>query len=236
MCFDLRFKFSKVSMALVRKLIPGNIHLKCHIVSYLISLGSVGHFLNRIVALHVEVNPWYRNCNMFAVCDKHLAKWLKCVFLEQISAVIKVDNIDVAHPAFGNWGYWVCELEGRSMGHKSDGIAPDSCLLCQLLESLTHWGRDKMAAIFQTTFSKAFSWIKMYEFRLRFHWILFPMVQLTIFQHWFRSWLGPGQATSHDLNQWWLVYCCIYASLGLNELMQWNPMSPIITWPHNISQ
>ena len=26
-----------------------------------------------------------------------------------------------------------------------------------------------------------------------------------------------GQVTSHYLNQWWLVYWCIYASLGLNE-------------------
>ena len=26
----------------------------------------------------------------------------------------------------------------------------------------------------------------MYTFRLRFHWSLFPRVQLTIFQHWFR--------------------------------------------------
>ena len=31
---------------------------------------------------------------------------------------------------------------------------------------LSHWGRDKMAAIFQRTFSNAFSWMKMYEFRL----------------------------------------------------------------------
>ena len=51
---------------------------------------------------------------------------------------------------------------------------------------LTQWGRDKMAAIFQTTFSNAFSWIKIYEFRLKFHWILFLRVQLTILQHWFR--------------------------------------------------
>ena len=51
---------------------------------------------------------------------------------------------------------------------------------------LTHWGRDKMAAIFQTTFSNAFSWMKMYEFRLKFHCRLFLRVQLTIFQHWFR--------------------------------------------------
>ena len=30
--------------------------------------------------------------------------------------------------------------------------------------------------------------------------------------------LGAVQATSHYLNQWWLVYWRIYASLGLNEL------------------
>ena len=36
---------------------------------------------------------------------------------------------------------------------------------------VTHWGRDKIAAIFQTTFSNAFSW-KTHEFRLRFHWNL----------------------------------------------------------------
>ena len=43
-----------------------------------------------------------------------------------------------------------------------------------------------MAAIFQTTFSNAFSWMKMHEFRLRFHWSLFPRVQFITFQHWFR--------------------------------------------------
>ena len=38
---------------------------------------------------------------------------------------------------------------------------------------LTHWGRDKMVDISQTTFSYEFSWMKMYEFRLKFHWSLF---------------------------------------------------------------
>ena len=51
---------------------------------------------------------------------------------------------------------------------------------------LTHWGLDKMAAIFQATFINAFSWMKMYESRLRFHWSLFLWVQLTIFQNWLR--------------------------------------------------
>ena len=45
---------------------------------------------------------------------------------------------------------------------------------------LAHWGRGKMAAIFQTTSSNEFSWMKMCEYRLKFHWNLFLRVQLTI--------------------------------------------------------
>ena len=75
--------------------------------------------------------------------------------------------------------------------------------------------------IFRTTFSNAFSWMKMYEF----HWILFRRVQLTIFQHWIRSWLGTVQGTSHYLKQCWLVYWRINASLGLNELTKIFPYS-----------
>ena len=49
-----------------------------------------------------------------------------------------------------------------------------------------HWGRDKIVAISQITFSNAFSCTKVYKFRLRFHWSLFQRIQLAIFQHWFR--------------------------------------------------
>ena len=85
--------------------------------------------------------------------------------------------------------------------------------ITQDIAFLTHWGRDKMAAISQTTHTNAFSWIKMLEIWLIFHWSLFLMVKSTILHHWFWKWLGADQATSHYLNQW-----CIYASLGLNEL------------------
>ena len=76
---------------------------------------------------------------------------------------------------------------------------------------LTYWGRDKMAAIFQMTFSNAFSWMKMYEFRLWVQWTLFPRVQSTIFQHWFRQWLSANEPMM-------VILLHIYASLGLNEL------------------
>ena len=41
----------------------------------------------------------------------------------------------------------------------------------KIMFMLTHWGRNKMAAI-----SNALSCIKMYEFRLTFHWSSFPRV------------------------------------------------------------
>ena len=82
---------------------------------------------------------------------------------------------------------------------------------------ISHWGRDKM-----TTFSRAFSSMKIVVFWLNFHWNMFARIQLTIIQHWFRWWLGADQATSHYLNQWWLIYRHIYASLGLNEICKWK--------------
>ena len=51
---------------------------------------------------------------------------------------------------------------------------------------LTHLGWNKMAAISQMTFPIAFSLMKMHEFRLKFHWSLFLIVQLITIQHWFR--------------------------------------------------
>ena len=68
-------------------------------------------------------------------------------------------------------------------------IISSECFATNVIQgpgSLTHWGWEKMAAISQTTFSSAFSWMKMFEFRLKFHWSLFLRAQLSISQHWFR--------------------------------------------------
>ena len=81
-----------------------------------------------------------------------------------------------------------------------------------LLGHLTHWGRQFADDIFKCIFLN-----ETYEFRLRFHWILFLRVELIIYQHWFRLWLGAGEATSHCLNQWWFCWR-IYTSVGFNEL------------------
>ena len=95
----------------------------------------------------------------------------------------------------------------------------DGLLAVRTQQTSTHWGRDETATISQTTFSNAFSWMKMYEFRFRIHWSLFLKLKLTIFQHWFASWFATDPAISHYPNQWWLVYWRIYVSLGLNEVV-----------------
>ena len=74
-------------------------------------------------------------------------------------------------------------------------------------------GRHFADDIFKCIFLNENVWIG-----LIFNWSLFLWFELTIFQHWYRWWLGAEQATTHYLNQWWLFYWCIYASLGLNKL------------------
>ena len=88
------------------------------------------------------------------------------------------------------------------------------CLSYSLI-NITHWDRDKIDAISQTTFSDAFSWMKMCEFLLRFHWSLFPRIQYCSIGS--DNGLVPARRQAiiwtNDL-----VYQRIYASLGLNEL------------------
>ena len=82
-------------------------------------------------------------------------------------------------------------------------------------QHLTHWGPDEDCHFPGNIFKCIF--LKEYKFRLRFHWSLFPMFQLTISQHWYKLLLDTVHATNHHLNQWLLVLGRIYASLGLNE-------------------
>ena len=65
----------------------------------------------------------------------------------------------------------------------SNGILINSTFVPNILNTLRP---RQMAAIFQTAFSNAVSWMKMYKCRLWFHWSLFLRVLSTISQHWFR--------------------------------------------------
>ena len=80
---------------------------------------------------------------------------------------------------------------------------------------LTHWIRDKMAAILKCIFLN-----ENVSISIQISLNCAPLgVQLTQFQRWFWWRLGADQATSHYMKQWWIVYCRIYASFGLNEFI-----------------
>ena len=77
------------------------------------------------------------------------------------------------------WNLWI-----RSIDHHC---------VCKWWEAITrHTGHQHIEAEtrwppwLQTTFSNAFSWMKIVIFQIKFHWSLFLRVQLTICQHWFR--------------------------------------------------
>ena len=89
----------------------------------------------------------------------------------------------------------------------------------------TQWGRDKMAAVSQTTLSNAFSWMKMLEFRLKFIWSLFLRVQLTIFHQWFR--LSPGdKPLSEPMMVRLPTHICVvrpqWVLMGIGKNMIWE--------------
>ena len=49
-----------------------------------------------------------------------------------------------------------------------------------------NYPQTRWQTFWQMTFSNAFSWMKILEFRFKFHWNLFLRVKSTISQHWFR--------------------------------------------------
>ena len=112
-----------------------------------------------------------------------------------------------------------------------------------------------MDAISQTTSSSAFSWMKMFEFRLKFQWSLFLRSQLTIFQHLVQiiAWRRPGDkplsepmmvnllthiwvTRSQWVNTWrieWGWHHCIRYHSGIgsaNERRRYFVKSSLIGW------
>ena len=97
---------------------------------------------------------------------------------------LKIQNNDVYLKIFKTQWYADIESERATIG--SINIIPWAMIklwikplfVCFLS---THWGRDKIAAISQMTFSNVFSSMKMFQFQLKFHWRLLLRIQLTIF-------------------------------------------------------
>ena len=79
---------------------------------------------------------------------------------------------------------------------------------------LTHLPLDKMAAIMADDIFKCIFFMEMIKFKFKFHWNLFPRVQVTINQQQGITW------TNDDPVHW-----CIYAALGGDELTIWEYIS-----------
>ena len=89
---------------------------------------------------------------------------------------------------------------------------------------LIHRGQDRMAAVLQLHFQMHFlewKWLCCYSNFTE----MFPVVHLSICQHWLRWWLGAAQATSHYLIQWWPI--SVSSPTHFNEFIDAR-----ITWPH----
>ena len=141
-----------------------------------------------------NTGPWVTTCSLIET------EWH--IYASVVEAIIGSDNglspiwrhaiISTNVGIFVNWNLGTNLIEilieiqtfsFKKMHLKTSGKWLPFCLG---LNVLTHWGQDNIADIFQTIFSNAFHWMKMFEFQIQFDLSLFLRVQLTIIQHWFR--------------------------------------------------
>ena len=105
--------------------------------------------------------------------------------LEKIDRVIKAPHyiwlyfytfiFIIIRPIANNITLYLCIAINLIMATMDIHLVPQfyNVFIIEYLSQLTHCDRDKLAAISQTTLSDAFSWMKMFEFRLKFRWRLF---------------------------------------------------------------
>ena len=88
--------------------------------------------------------------------------------------------------------------QNLSKGQWVDKKAVEMVWHVHALKGLIHLDLNTMTAILQTAFSNAFSWIEIVSFWSIFHWILFLTVELILYHHWFRLYIG----TDKTYHQW----------------------------------
>ena len=100
------------------------------------------------------------NSNDRPSCHAKLRSWLRVIIIKsRMVLILKIDTPNIN----------MCQI-----GYVLDSMISLNVLYTITFTCITHWGRDKMDAISQKTFSCAISWMKMYEFRLKFHLECFP--------------------------------------------------------------
>ena len=88
-----------------------------------------------------------------------------------------------------------------------------------------------MTAILRMAFSNAFTWMKTFEFQIKFHWNMFLGLQLTINQYWFRKWLGLIHKSIPELM---LTSCNLLYDISRRQWVYWTwkCRSIKVTRPH----
>ena len=130
----------------------------------------------------------------------------KCIFLNESGQIsIKISLKFVPNVPINNILTWAQIIAWRCPGDKPLSEPMTGSLLTHICVTRPQWVKPKqlsvlqlfknqlnssppwhMAAISQTIFLDAFSWMKSFIFWLKFHWSLFLRVQLTITQRWLR--------------------------------------------------
>ena len=111
---------------------------------------------------------------------------------------------DDSHPIARPWAM-ECPLWGHSLIYILHLSLSNYNVSCFNTLRQRQNGRHYPDDIFKWIFLNENIWIAM-NISMKFD----PNSPFNLFQHWFRSWLGTDQATSHYLKQWWVVYWHIY--------------------------
>ena len=133
---------------------------------------------------HANIIPrWPKQHKRVTSCKT--ASCLLYIYMVKVAPIIKIESsLPCSH--FGSSRCFSDKFCEMNILKKNSTFSLSTQLHLAPWACLTHWGRNQMDAVSQTTVSNEFSGMKMYEYRLRFNWNLFLRVQWTIFQHWFR--------------------------------------------------
>ena len=163
-------------------------------------------FISTCHSQHNSINQQPRAANRFylstgTIKQLHLKNLFSTYNMSFISRYIQINNMQscllnwttvcrnttTSDPGIVNT-FWRSDVKWRNIFRSTVGHVMARCLTAPshcLNTWLTHIIETKIATISQATFSSAFSWTKIHEFRLRFHWSLFLSFDLAIFRHWF---------------------------------------------------
>ena len=141
------------------------------------SCGAISNHGNLLCRLYSQISPL--NDQILSIISVQL--WKAVVWFMGIQH--KTHRYLNKLGCWWQMAYWMPSQFRFFLTHWEENIKAD---ILQIAFSLTHWGRHKMDPISRTPFSNGFSWMKMFEYWLKFHWNLFLRIQLTIFEHWLR--------------------------------------------------